>query len=1165
MPPGKSQRKVRPSTASGALETHELVDLLDELRPATAPGKNLLGLDPTYITSRHHVPGVPITSKLRGRQVFGGIPENDLKGIQGRRATLGGLEDVEEHEKPKRPSTAVGVSKQVKLEDRITLDHLNKMRQAFEEADSDGNGTLDLEEFKDVITNLFNVKFKNEDQVTALFMKIDSSSDGEINWDEFCTFMQLEYAEKEDSYLRSKETAFALPAIIAMSENSNSSQREHVIRLCNTADNNFLVVSKDGLVSFWSQNMEFKRMKQAVHAESSTKKTKWITDFVLMPQFTKFIISTGDREIQFFELSTFEPYCQITGLETTPLRLDYCSTGPDECIILYGDSQGCVNIFMMSSVGETLRNWKKMPKVEGIASVNIDSVVNSENSRFTCIRWKVHDDWVSQLKYYDSLRAVISCSNHPETALVIGQTMGSTHVESQLKDSSGGASKKVQTSTVRDLQPRRRMDSDQTVFKVYKGVKAFDFCKEKNVIVTGGMDRLVRMWNPYVPSKPTGLLRGHTAPIFHLFICPEDDRIFSVSTDKTVKVWDLHDHTCLLTVRPKAHKIRGDLSAIHYNPSSKGLAVATSEQIALLPLKNKMSSKDMITTHREPVMCVKYNKSFKHVITASENSVIKVWDVETGRSVFEFSQAHGDHAVTCMSFDSTERRLITGGRDGRLRIWNYNNGHCLRTLEKKSDIDEVADLTYLVLNKNRYIISVGWDRRINLFSVSYTVRCVLYQPPHGDTWSALRATLILSSLLKTRLDLLGGRVGFTTSLPQLYFDYRLDFCMLSIITIPFYMNISHDNLYADDNEDFHHVQHPYAYWKDDLVNGHKEDILSITVSPPNLLATSSYDGEIIIWNQISGHIFCHIVSPFASKGNDENFSSRDLDGGNAINKILFLKVRAMKKDAATLVASGPQGLVHFWNIYTGGTLYAAFSPSQNGITAMASFARDTRLITADSAGFISIWDVEDYCLKGKTSQPPERLFFWRAHVQSIASIEPVDIWNCEILLTASLDCTVRLWTMEGHFVGTLGQPKIWDISNPVSYQHPMAPYDVLVDPQTLPKLPKDQSDVKNKDDDAKDPEKETEVDSQHVPYFSSFLGKESLVIDEHDIAAELKKKPWRESCGKRLRHERLKKTPKDVGGPNAYQTLTCFELEDTPPLPNPPSSSSIDDPFDIRI
>lgn len=1085
MPPGKSQKKVRPSTASGALESHEFVDLLDELRPSTAPGKNLLGLDPTYVTSRHHVPGVPITSKFKGRQVFGGIPENDFKGLQGRRATLGGLEDVEEHEKPKRPTTAIGVSKQIKLEDRITLDHLNKMRQAFEEADSDGNGTLDLEEFKDVITNLFHFQFKNEDQVTALFMKIDSSSDGEINWDEFCTFMQLEYAEKEDSYLRSKETAFTLPAIIAMSENSNSSQREHVIRLCHTADNNFLVVSKDGLVSFWSQNLEFKRMKHAVHFESSTKKTKWITDFVLMPQFNKFIISTGDREIQFFELSTFEPYCQITGLETTPLRLDYCSTGQDECIILYGDSQGCVNIFIMTSVGETLRNWKKMPKVEGIASVNIDSVVNSENARFTCIRWKVHEDWVSQLKYYDSLRAVISCSNHPETALVIGQTMGSTHVESQLKDSTG-ASKKIQTFTSRDMQPRRRADSDQTVFKVYKGVKTFDFCKEKNVIVTGGMDRLVRMWNPYVPSKPTGLLRGHTAPIFHLFICPEDDRIFSISTDKTVKVWDLHDHTCLLTVRPKAHKIRGDLAAIHYNSASRGLAVATSEQIALLPLKNRSSSKDMITTHKEPVMCLKYNKSFKHVVTASENSVVKVWDLETGRSVFEFSQAHGDQAVTCMSFDSTERRLITGGRDGRLRIWNYNNGHCLRTLEKESDVDEVADLTYLVLNKNRYIISVGWDRRINLFS--------------------------------------------------------------------------------DDNEDFHHVQHPYAYWKDDLVNGHKEDILSIAVSPPNLLATSSYDGEIIIWNQISGHIFCHIFSPFATKENGENLSSQDLDGGNAVGKIIFLKARAMKKDAATLVASGPQGLIHFWNIYTGGTLYATFSPSKYGVTTLTSVSNDTKLVTADSAGFISVWDVEDYGMRGKTTKPPERLFFWRAHVQSITSLEPLEIWNIDVLMTASLDCTVRLWTMDGHFIGTLGQPKIWDITNPVSYQHPMAPYDVLVDPQTVPHIPKaNDPDEITSQNDTKESDKANELDSQPIPYFSSSHGKDPLVIDEHAIAEELKKSPWREGCGKRLRHERLKKVPRDVGGPNAYQTLTCFELEDTPALPNPPSSSSIDDPFDITI
>lgn len=41
-----------------------------------------------------------------------------------------------------------------------------------------------------------------DQQIDALFYKIDWSSDGNITWDEFCTYMQLEYAEKEDSYQR---------------------------------------------------------------------------------------------------------------------------------------------------------------------------------------------------------------------------------------------------------------------------------------------------------------------------------------------------------------------------------------------------------------------------------------------------------------------------------------------------------------------------------------------------------------------------------------------------------------------------------------------------------------------------------------------------------------------------------------------------------------------------------------------------------------------------------------------------------------------------------------------------------------------------------------------------------------------------------------------------
>jgi len=43
--------------------------------------------------------------------------------------------------------------------------------------------------------------------------------------------------------------------------------------------------------------------------------------------------------------------------------------------------------------------------------------------------------------------------------------------------------------------------------------------------------------------------------------------------------------------------------------------------------------------------------------------------------------------------------------------------------------------------------------------------------------------------------------------------------------------------------------------------GHSDDVMSVASCPPNLLATASYDGEIIVWNMVSGHDCCHLRSP----------------------------------------------------------------------------------------------------------------------------------------------------------------------------------------------------------------------------------------------------------------------------------------------------------------
>ncbi|XP_046574299.1 WD repeat-containing protein on Y chromosome-like [Haliotis rubra] len=1078
--PSSKKKKIRPSSAAANLQSHP--SFTSGLYGTTARPSTALGQDRGLFGQR---PATQAGGPRRPWQFKGQTETQPEKEVikHGRRLTLGAVDGIAESDNFTRPGQIHGsIAQQLKnkIEEKINIDTLEELKRAFQLADVNRTGCLELDEFKQLLKSQLALTANREQQIDALFMKIDWSSEGSITWDEFCTYMQLEYREKEDSYHRTKEVSFHLPAKI-----ENIPHRDPILKITDTSDGTFVACSQDGIVSFWNTNADIRRTRSVVNSEQNNRqKPKWITDFVIMPHFNKFIVGTGDREIQFFELSSFEPYCQVSGLETVPLKLHYSSTGYDECLILYGDSQGCVNILVIKSAGECLRTWKKMPRHDGfIASISLDSVASGPNVQF--IRWQVHGDWVQQLKYYHDIGQVISCSNHANTALVIGCTIGSTHVEQQLKevkDPGAGQDRNKGKGFYAYNNTKTRLEADQAIFRVYKGVKCFDFSKEKNIMITGGMDRIIRLWNPYVSGKPTAMLRGHNAPIFYLFIAEEDNRIFSLSTDRCIKIWDIQDQNCLLTVRPKGHKIRGDLQAVHYSHTAKAIAVAT-DQMACLSLRMKpVLHADIVITHKEPVTCCKYNPSFKQVVTCSDGSVIKLWDFETGTPIFEYGDAHGDSAITTMTFDNTGRRLITGGRDGILRIWNYNNGHCLRVLEKEEENEEVCDVTYVEMNKNRYVVSVGWDRRINIY----------------------------------------------------------------------YDSLSDSNI--------HHVQHPLEYWNDDLKNGHKEDILTVAQCPPNLLATASYDGEVIVWNMVSGHIFCHLIPP-----SPPHYQDQSLDGDLSINKLVFLQTRAYKKDAGSLVSSGPRAHIHIWNVFQGGKLMAQFPGSSvKGamVSTMITNKANTLLFTGDSMGFIYAWDIDNYCHDTPADSPPELFKTWRGHVESITDFDLME--ERKILLSTSMDCTVRMWTTDGHYVGTFGQPEPWDLYNPATYQHPMVPYDVLIDPMSLPSHPllgEKQTTHQIIHEDSthgSDDEKPRRTPSPPPPVF----GKSTFYVDDKTIAEQLKEKPFEKGKGKRLRHEKLKPVRIDRGGPSEYQMLRTYNLVDTP-QPTPPSLHyNKDDPFD---
>nr|XP_012420015.1 PREDICTED: WD repeat-containing protein 49-like [Odobenus rosmarus divergens] len=606
--------------------------------------------------------------------------------------------------------------------------------------------------------------------------------------------------------------------------------------------------------------------------------------------------------------------------------------------------------------------------------------------------------------------------------------------------------------------PQRRTECDQTVFRICKGVKAFSFCKRKNLPLTGGMDRIIPGWNPYLPGKPTGMLKSHTAPVIYIHVSAEDNKIFSMSTDNTIKVWDLETDSCLFTASSKASGIKGEFAACLYLPHSRALCVAA--DTAVLPhLRLRSGSPPepyLVVSHQEPVVCCRYNPAFWQVVNCSEASVVKVWDFETGRLLSGFTGAHGNAGITCLTFDISGRRLITGGRDGCLKIWSYSNGHCLHTLQHDEKENEVCDCTYLEMNQHKYIIAVGWDKRINV--------------------------------------------------------------------------------YFDAPRDFHRFWKPQPHWQDDLNHGHKEDILCAAQCPPFLLATSSYDGEVIIWNVISGHMYCKLNTSSPSDGAEDRKSPN-----RSVSCLAFLETRAAKFEsvAASLIANRPRGSVTFWRLFGGACSIANFTPSRDKaqVSSIAVTAGDALAYVADWKGFVHIYDIKEYGLQGPELQSPKSVTFWRAHVSVVTSLELIEK---NFLLSSSLDCTVCLWSRGGEYIGTFGQHSPWDIFTPTSWSHPRVPYEILTDPQSMPAYPVLEgnvaamhTEVEEQDNVAEEkakPEKTPNPCSPEDPILEAEMKEDidrwcafrngRLPLDQNQ--------PSRRTC--------------ELGWPSIYQTLRCHEV-----------------------
>jgi len=836
-------------------------------------------------------------------------------------------------------------------------------------------GTMDLSNFKHIVAHVLRRKDRSQviivqkisRKAETLFGKIDWLDNGVITWEDFCAFFLYRFKDDKVDQVppfEQKERVIKL-----------SSLRDSIAKLivdCNSPSK-YILITKDGEINNVSSDLTIQRnIHTSKHEGGGIKQIikTWITDMIALPDINKLVVATDNRDLQFYDMATpmYSELFHLIGLPTAALCLFqyFHKIVPHNMLYLFfGTDLGEIHMLTFHCPNKKLF---ETPFQKSQSSWKIFFSDLSNHFRYVThkVLPQIHSDWVIQIAYVPESNMLLSCCNSGKSSLLL-----------------------------RSVDEKKE---EVYKFNVTKGIQCFDYNKNLGLLATGSVDHILRLWDPYVTTRPMAILKSHQTSVIGLFINENLNLVFSYSKDGHLCSFDIKDHLCIQSIHlkfPLPGKIieHATFPMLFSSPTVMIVADTCLAELKLM-LTSKKGSVSTKDTHNSTVVKAICVQSLNEVITACESGEIHIWNLKTGQLIKSIIDTTITEELSAMAIDCTSTWLACGYVNGTGAVWNIASGLKDKTLERY-DPQEITSI--IVLADKSIIFMFGWCRKILAY----------HDTP-------------VSAILK-----------------------------------------------------------PDKQWLD--VTCHEDDILCATFIPPIYFATSSFDGDIFIWNienrrlakkiQIGRNQFKWRSKIFENLRNKSPVrsgvrSSRSRHSARRVASSLVLKnpVDCLfylgERESVSLVST-EGNTVKFWSTVAIGTPQACFNSSESFetiITSLASNTSNTLLITGDSEGCITIWNIEGYATFKRFSQvisqvmnkkqtsanniqatnktPPPLLVSWVAHENEVVtSLETfVNLTMCgeeTYLISSSSDCCVIIWTMKGVMIGIFSQTSKWNLESKI--------------------------------------------------------------------------------------------------------------------------------------
>ncbi|XP_049548022.1 WD repeat-containing protein on Y chromosome [Anopheles darlingi] len=871
------------------------------------------------------------------------------------------------------------------------------------------NGRLKREELRKVLAAI-GLQYTDE-QYRALFLQINTDHDEFCQWDELLSYLILGFQDDDPLAVKQsldppigEEIALKLSRQVYTIARIDFCPMVYYDGSISWSQGHWITTSREGVINFWTK--EWKSSLRARSKPSRLKRSKtWLLDAIPLPDQRSFCVASLESELRFYDVvaGSFILKTVIEQLPHPISALDYRYERGQPSRLLLGDCEGHVTML------EFYPDRKVVNTGESFSIVTWVSWKDVISGRYPPLEGTEYGqllvDQVRMVRYVPKLASLIAASEeNPLTR------------RSGLNKPSGGS---LPTMVLQSLEDR----SSRVSYHVPRGVTCFAFEPVTELLVSGGPDCDLRLWDIRRPEKPSAVLSGHTASIVFLFVQDAGEKIYSLDQKRLVKVWDVRNRVLLQTFAELTVVLGLNLPVCaFYDERERQLVVANNKLVSLSCCPEIPLDRTDGESHTRPISVLLYNSLYKLIISCGLDSVIITWDHCMNRKMSLITDAHTQVRnglqesveITAGCLDGKQQLLATGARDGSVKLWNISGRTCMRTFSMQED----SEVTALFWVANR-ILAMGWNHRVVEFFATPEQEA---EYPRGLPWRKLHSD-----------DILCAAVSSATPEALATCSYAGELVLWMLETGQPYRRYNAANP---------HVRISISFRSEETESTEPK------IDTRRKTLRMSLASRRTIVPMMDSRRLTRIVMPMALE------QMRKL----SIQVLMFLRNRPMHPGFGTLLGSLETGVIQVWSHDPNGgyrTQFNAIHMAGDRVIAMTSDASNRFLFTGTALGYIKTWYIENCWIpdadKFKVNKPSLRIRFpfliddvipgrakrsarsqptpwllnsFQGHRSCVTGL--VYLESSELLLSSSSDRTVRLWTLGGRYIGLLGSPVNWE-------------------------------------------------------------------------------------------------------------------------------------------